>query len=546
MKPFDASGGFRSSTDDGGLRRSAIRGAGVTVFAQGVSISLQMIATVVLARLVTPADFGLVTMVTVFSLLLVSFGQIGLQEVVVQRGEMDHLLASNLFWINMGGSMLLTIGFASAGSLLAGFYGEPRVAEVAVGLSLTIFITSTSVLHLALLKRAMRFSEVSTTDILARIVSVTVSIVLAWAGWGYWALVGGAIAQPLAGSIGAWVFCRWVPGLPRRGVAGTGSLVRSAVHVNASWNVDYLARNLDNILLGWRFGTDSLGFYKKAYDLFALPANQLLSVAPVAVSTLSRLYQEPAQFRRYFLGGLSVLALVGMGVGADLTLVGKDLVRLVLGPGWETSGEMFMFFGPGIGIMLIYRTYNLIHLSIGTTANFLRWRIIECTVTALLFFLALPWGPVGIAAAWTTSFWILIIPAFHYAGRPILLGITAVVATVWKYFLASLLAGCATHVIIQGIPSLVAASGSVGAVARIVTTSLLFVILYLGAIIILHRGCAPLYHFVGLMQEMIPRYRFSRPSTAEAEATHDDGANETPGQPVRGSRPEASCVHRAG
>lgn len=512
MKPFEANGTFRPAEEGDGLRRLAIRSAGVTVFAQGFSFAVQMIATVVLARLLAPEDFGAVAMVTVFSVVLVSFGQIGLQEAVVQRNTMDHFLASNLFWINTGAGLLLTIGFAAAGALLAGFYGDPRVEHIAFGLSLTILLTSISVLHLALLKRAMRFSAVSANDVLARAVTVAVSIVLSWAGWGYWALVAGAISQSLATSIGAWTLCRWVPGLPRH-VDGTGSMVRFALHVNGSWNIDYVARNLDTLLLGWRFGSGSLGFYKKAYDLFALPANQLLSVYPVAVSTLSRLQRDSVQFRRQLLGGLSLLALAGMGVGANLTLVGKDLVRLVLGSGWEASGEMFMFFGPGVGIMIIYRTYGMIHLSIGTTARFFRWRIVEFIVTALLFLLALPWGPMGIAAAWTVSYWILIAPAFWYAGKPIQLGITPVIAVVWKYFVASLLAGCVCAVIIPGIPSLYVGSGSVEAAVRIVTTSLLFWTLYMGAIILLHRGCAPLYQVAGLLREMVPWDRFLKSST---------------------------------
>jgi PST family polysaccharide transporter len=504
LKPFGANGAFQSRADEGKFRRIAVRSAGVTVLSQGVSFAVQMIATVVLARLLTPADFGVVTIVTTFSLLLVSFGQIGIPEAVVQREEIDHFLTSNLFWMNVGAALLLTIAFAAAGSLLARLYGDPRLAQVAVGVSPTICVTSLGILHLALLKRAMRFSEVAANDFASRIVSVAVTILLGWLGWGYWALVAGAVAQAVATSIGAWTLCRWVPSLPR-GAAGTGSTVRFAMSVYGRWTVDYLAQNMDNLLVGWRFGSGSLGSYKKAYDLFALPSSQLLSVYPVAVATLSRLNRDAAQYRRYFLGGLSLLALLGMGIGADLTLVGKDLVRLVLGPGWGLSGEMFMFFGPGIGIMLIYGTHGMIHLSIGTTTRYIRWGIIEFTVTGLLFLLALPWGPTGIAGAWTASFWILIVPAFWYAGKPIHLGITPVLAAIWKYAVASFVAGCASAVIIGGIPSLLATPGAFGAAVRIVTTSLLFAVLYIGAIIVLHRGCAPLYEVVRLLDDFMPR-----------------------------------------
>src|ERR1700704_2458456 len=178
MKPFDERGAFRVVTDRDGLRRVAVRGAGVTALSQGLGLPIQMIATVILARLLPPADFGLVAMVTTFSLLLMNAGFNGFTEAVVQRERIDHALASNLFWINVGIGVVLTIGFAGAGSLLARFYGDPRVAPVVVAMSATIFLSSASVLHLALLKRGLRFSQVSANDVLARVASVTVSIAL--------------------------------------------------------------------------------------------------------------------------------------------------------------------------------------------------------------------------------------------------------------------------------------------------------------------------------------------------------------------------------
>ena len=511
MTPFDANGKFRPTKVDGGLRRLAVRGAGATVFAQGVVFAVQLISTVVLARLLMPSDFGLVTMVTTFSLLLMSFGQNGYAEAIIQREQMDHFLASNLFWINFGAGFLLAIGFAAAGPLLARFYGDPRVARVAACISLTIFLNSTSVVHIALLKRALHFSVTSAIDVFSNVVSVVVSILLALAGWGYWALVAAVIARPIVQSIGGWCLCRWLPSLPRR-VAGTASVVRFALHVYGRFSFNYTTRNTDNLLVGWRFGSASLGFYKKAYDLFLLPANQLFTpVSDVVVSTLSRLESGSAEYRRYFLNGLSILAFVGMGAGAVLTLVGRDLIRLLLGGKWGEAGHIFTFFGPGIGIMLIYFASGLIHLSIGRADRWLRWVILEFGVTVLLFFLALPWGPVGIASAWSASFWILFIPAFWYAGKPIHLGITPILAVVWKYILASLLAGSASAAIIHEISFLVAAPGLLGAVTRIVTTSLLFAVLYLGTVIFLHGGPDPLYRFARLLSDVLPWTRSQEP-----------------------------------
>ena len=510
MKPFDENGAFRPVVDSDGLRRLAVRGAGVTVLSNGLGFALQMIGTVVLARLLTPADYGLVTMVTIFSLIPMNFGLNGFTEAVLQREEVDHTLASNLFWINVGLSLLLTIGFAAAGPLLGWFYGDPRVAAVAVAVALTIFFTSLSVLHLALLKRAMRFTGASANDIVARAVSVTVSILLAWAGWGYWALVWGVVALPLATTAGAWVLCRWAPGLPQRHV-GTGPMVRFAMNTYGRFLVNYFTRNTDILLIGWRFGPEPLGLYKKAYDLFVLPVNQLsFPLTTVAVSTLSRLTRDSSQQGRYFLGALSTLAFVGMGLGVDLTLVGKDVLFLLLGPGWEESGRIFTFFGPGIGIMLLYGTHGWIHLSIGRADRWFRWGLVEFGVTSLLFLLGLQWGPVGVAVAWVVSLWVLTIPALWYAGKPAGLGIAPVISAVWKYVLASALAGCASAVIIWGIPSLAGTLGSIGAIGRIVVISFLFGALYLGAVILFHRGCAPIRQVAELLRDMVLPVRQNR------------------------------------
>ena len=151
---------------------------------------------------------------------------------------------------------------------------------------------------------------------------------------------------------------------------------------------NYCTRNLDNFLVGWFFGPQSLGFYKKAYDLCVLPVAQLSDpLNSVAMPVLSRLAADPERYRRYALRALSTLAFVGMGLGAGLALAGKDLILVVLGPRWEESGKIFTFFAPGIGAMLIYFAYSWIHLSLGRPDRLLRWGLVEFTVIGLLFVL---------------------------------------------------------------------------------------------------------------------------------------------------------------
>ncbi|MGA9586979.1 MAG: oligosaccharide flippase family protein, partial [Terracidiphilus sp.] len=147
MKPFQGNGVFQPIDTGHGLRRSAIRGAAVSIVGQTGNLAVGLGSVMILARLLTPADFGIVTMVTTFSLLFRSFGLNGFTELIIQCDELTHPLASNLFWINLGIATLLTLAFASSGPLLALFYHNSAVAPVAMGMSLTIVIGSLGYIH---------------------------------------------------------------------------------------------------------------------------------------------------------------------------------------------------------------------------------------------------------------------------------------------------------------------------------------------------------------------------------------------------------------
>ncbi len=456
-------------------------------------------------------------MVATFSLLLRSFGLNGFTEFIIQHEGLSDALASNLFWINVSIGAILTVVFASSGVLLALFYHNSAVVQVTKGMSLTIGIGCLGYIHTGLLQRAMHFRTTAMISVAAQALQFVVSILLAIAGWHYWALVWGSVAQTTAAAAGAWLMCRWIPSRPGH-AQGTGSGFKFAMNVYSHFAFSYLTRNTDNLLVGWRFGARALGFYKRAYDLFVLPETQLLApLSAVAVSTLSRVNGDREQFQRYFLRTLSVLALLGMGIGADFALVGEDLFRFLLGPGWEEAGRIFALFGPGIGVMLLYDTQGWIHLSIGRPERWFWWGLIEFPCTASLFLLMLRWGPSGIAFAWTVSYFLLMFPGFWYAGKPIGLGIGPIFAVIWRFFAASVGAGLGTALIVRFIPYLATASGGPGAFVRMVSVSLIFLGLYIGGVIAGHQGLKPLNETASLLRDLLPERTVRRTFSAAVE-----------------------------
>jgi PST family polysaccharide transporter len=521
LKPFDDAGGFLDRGDDGQFGRRAVRNAGVTVFAQASVFLIQLLGTVVLARLLTPSDFGLVTMVTTFSLLLASFGLAGFTEAVLQAETLNASQASNLFWINLGGGLVLSVAFGAAGSLLARFYSNPQITKAAIGFAIVIFLSVAPIIHLALLKRTMLFGQVSALDVLSRIAYVIAAITCAFWGWGYWALVAGSVAQQLMNCLGAWQLCPWVPHLPQ-GERGTSKMVSYAASVYGRFTLNYFSGNTDNLLVGWRFGAVALGFYKKSFDLFVLPSSQLLApILAVVVTTLSRKKNDLKEYKRYFLTGLGVVAFLGMAISASLTLTGRDVVRCLLGAQWGESGRIFIYFAPGIGLLLIYQTTAWIHLSMGTTMRWLRWTVIELALMVLLFWVGLRWGPAGVAGAWTTSYCVLMVPGFLFALKPLELPITVILQTVWRYALAAIVAAaiCARVLRDMPMPSQLAINGLGRAIARIVLNNALFGVLYLVILVVLFGSMEPLFKLARLLPDLLPRFSSLRPG-AKRKAGH--------------------------
>jgi O-antigen/teichoic acid export membrane protein len=516
LTPFGSDGEFISSVHKGEVRRLAVLGVGATGVSQVFGIGVQIVSTVVLARLLTPADFGLVTMVTTFSLLLLNAGLNGLTEVVLQCDRIDRQLASNLFWVALATGAAGSVIFVGAAPLIAGFFADPRVLPVAVVLSLCIFLTSAQVLHRALLMRAMCFAEVYVIAAVARVASVIIAVALAWIGWGYWALVAGAVAQPIGESIGAWALCRWTPD-PPKALNGTWAMVKFALHVYGRFSLNYFARNMDNVLVGWRFDAVVLGYYKKAYDLFAL-STIFTSFSAVVVSALSRFRHDSSQFRRHVLSTISIAAFLGVGMGAILALTGRDVIRLILGAGWDPAGDVFVYFAPGVAATFVYSVHGWILLSSGRSDRLLKWGAVELVVTGAFFVAGLRWGAVGVAAASSAAVSVLVLPALWYAGRPIELGLGQVVRALWRYVIAGLGAAACTAMLAARVPPLVLAPDGLKIAARLATTSLAFASIYLLMVMVLYGGVSPLRQVMTLMMEVLPSRALPPPFSGAQDA----------------------------
>ena len=191
----------------------------------GLELFIKLVSIPVLARLLSPADFGLVAMVTAFTASLDAVRDAGLGTATVQRKELTVPQVSNLFWLNTAIGIFFAVLVSASSSAVAAFYHEHRLTGITMGLSLTYLMSGASVQHEALMNRQMRQGELAFIRLFASVSSIAVAIVLALIGWEYWALVWREVSRSAFVAAGVWVRCRWLPGLPSRG-QGTRSLLR--------------------------------------------------------------------------------------------------------------------------------------------------------------------------------------------------------------------------------------------------------------------------------------------------------------------------------
>lgn len=399
------------------LKRRTVHGAMVSACSQVATLALRTGSMMILARLLVPQEFGLVGMVTAFTGILTLFRDAGLGMAAVQRASITDAQISTMFWINLGFGTLIAAMAAIAAPVLAMFYREPRLVLITLALALGFVFNGASAQHLALLQRAMRFKAIAVLNVTALIVSIAAAIGSALAGFGYWALVWMNIGQPFVTAVGAWVVTGWKPGRPRRR-SGVRPMIRYGGALTLNNFIFYLAYNLDKILVGKFWGAEALGLYGRAYQWINLPTENLNStIGLVGFPALSRLQNEPARFRSFFLKGYGFFLSIILPITVACALFAGDIVRVVLGPKWDDAVPIFRLLAPTILAFALTNPFAWVMLSLGHTTRNLKIGLMVAPVLLVGYLIGLPHGPTGVAAGFSIAMVLLVAPVIVWAKR---------------------------------------------------------------------------------------------------------------------------------
>jgi PST family polysaccharide transporter len=409
---------FRTAHLETDLGRRSARAGAVTLAAQVLKFVVSTVATIVLARLLTPSDYGLIGMVAIVINFVGMFPFMGLSTATMRWSELNHRQVSTLFWINVGLSAAIMFVALGCAPLLAWFYHEPRLMGIMAGYSVSIFLTGFYIQHEAILSRQMRFLSISIIEVAAILMGFGTAIVAAWKGVGYWSLVINQLVMTLVTIIGVWAACRWRPGWPTRG-AGVRAMLSYGGGLTGFNVTNYFARNLDNALIGKFWGAYQLGIYSRAYQMLLMPMQQINApLAAVAIPTLSRLTDSPERYRSAYLRILEKVAMVTMP-GVVFMIVTSDwLVLFLLGPQWTAASKIFTLLGIAAIAQPITKTVIWLFTTQGRARELFHWGVISSVIAIISIVAGLPWGATGVAAAYAGTDLLVSTPLlFWYVGR---------------------------------------------------------------------------------------------------------------------------------
>ncbi len=374
-------------------------------FAWGMASSIAMQVTraavaVLLARLLTPNQYGLANMALILSSLVLAFSDLSLGTGLVQRQHVTERDKSTVFWTSLGVGITLTVVGVGISGAVASFYHEPKVQPLFVAVSFGFLLTSLQTTQASILQREMRFRFLNLRVLVSVAAGGAVGLTVATLGGGAWALVLQQLAVGAVSVILLWRFSDWRPhrtyslrSLREFGGMGITMVIASTI--------EYLNRNADNLLVARYLGSAALGIYSIAYNIMLMPLVRIiLPLQDALFPAYSRWQDDKERLSAVWLRIARVVAAVVVPALLGLIVVAPDFVVVVLGPKWHAAIPVLQILS---GVALIQSISSLgdkVLVALGLPKTILRFTLLELSLTIPAFVLGLQWGITGVAACY--------------------------------------------------------------------------------------------------------------------------------------------------
>jgi O-antigen/teichoic acid export membrane protein len=417
---------------------------------QGVSF----VATIVVVRLLNPADYGLMALAGIWTGVIALLAELGLGAAIVQFQDLSDRELNTCFWLTMG---VATLGYGAlyvAAPVIAVWFGSPGLSTILRVLGLAVPLVALRTVPDGLLRRRIELDRVSRAEMAAALVTIPVVVGIAWAGFGVWALVGGALATPLVQSAVTFTLARWRPGLQLGGPRVREVLRYSLAMLGT--RVGWAAYDqADAFILGKASGDVVLGFYSMAKQLALFPVEKVAGmVNQLATPVMAELQADRQGLRAAFLKGVRLVAWATFPLCIGLALVARDLVEVVLTEKWISAV-------PVIQVLSMYALIRSVAVLLPPVlmaryrAKFLfGYTAVQLVIMPVAFCGgAVWWGAIGVALAWLTVYPLVLTILARETFRAIDVSLEMIWAQLWPPIAATAVMAASVLVVSGGMSS---------------------------------------------------------------------------------------------
>jgi O-antigen/teichoic acid export membrane protein len=446
----------------------------------------RVVVTIVLARVLTPHDFGIAGMVLVLSAFVIPFADLGMGAALVQRPTLDERDRSTIFWASVGaGAFFSAVGIA-ASPLVARFYGHQTIGPLFAVLSLNFLITSLGATHRSLLVRRMDFRSLELRLLVGIVAGAGAGIGLALGGFGAWALVAQDVVGASVSTILLWVLNPWRPRFvfARRSLTDLGGFgLRSLT----SESFTRLTQNADNVLIGRFLGAAPLGLYALAYSAMIAPISRLVApIQEVLYPAFSRLQRDRTVLTRMWLDAMKGVCLLCLPVMFGLIVIAPDFVPTVFGAHWRASAPVLQVLAV-VGALQCIQSQNAgVLRALDRTGMLLRLSTISFAVNIAAFAIGLHWGIIGVASGFAIATSLVCTAFTAVVARAIGVSPSTVLANVAGVVAAAAAMGCAC----VGARELLLTESTVGTPLRLVLVVAVGALVFAPLALLLNRNLA--------------------------------------------------------
>lgn len=395
------------------LGRSAARNAAHTLSGQAAKFILQLASVIVLARLLSEEDFGLVGMV----LAIIGVGHIikdfGLASAAIQAPNLTRGQRDNLFWLNAGAGLLMAVMAAACAPLLMSFYERDDVGVIVLWLAPTLLLAGMTTQYRADLARRLRLGRAATAELASTALGFAAGVVTAFMGWGPGALIAQQLVGGVAGFALLGLFAGWLPHLYRRRVP-MRQLFGVGIPLFLTQIVTYVASNADSVIIGRLFGPVPVGLYNRGLQLVRVPMTQIRGpLDTLSLSVLAKITDDSARFLSFIRRGHLVMIYPLLAIAGGLIAAAPAVIDLALGPRWAGASAYVQLIALGEAMNSLASAGGWIYASRGLGLALLRFTLFSAAVRLLFLVAGASFGPIGVAAGfalaqcllWPVSLW---------------------------------------------------------------------------------------------------------------------------------------------